>query len=72
VRSQLSVSTHRIDRKEDIITATYTLDVLTSLDSFGATSGNWTGYWGKQGPELLDHRPTLHVESVLRAIPSSS
>ena len=18
--------------------------------------GNWTGYWGKQGPELLDHR----------------
>jgi hypothetical protein len=22
--------------------------------------GNWTGYWGKQGPELLDHRLALY------------
>jgi dihydrofolate reductase len=36
--------------------ATYTFDVFSSLDGFGAATGNWTGYWGKQGPELLDHR----------------
>lgn len=43
------------------MTATYTFDVFSSLDGFGAASGDWTGYWGKQGPELLDHyRPTLH------------
>jgi dihydrofolate reductase len=34
----------------------YTFDVFCSLDGFGAASGDWTGYWGKQGPELLDHR----------------
>jgi dihydrofolate reductase len=38
------------------MTATYTFDVFTSLDGFGAATGDWTGYWGKQGPELLDHR----------------
>jgi dihydrofolate reductase len=38
------------------MTATYTFDVFTSLDGFGAATGNWSGYWGKQGPELLDHR----------------
>ena len=38
------------------MTATYTFDVFSSLDGFGAAGGNWTGYWGKQGPELLDHR----------------
>jgi len=38
------------------MTATYTFDVFSSLDGFGAASANWTGYWGKQGPELLDHR----------------
>src|SRR4051795_2796167 len=38
--------------------ATYTFDVFSSLDGFGASdsSGRWTGYWGKQGPEFLDHR----------------
>ena len=41
------------------MTATYTFDVFTSLDGYGAASGNWTGYWGKQGPELLDHRLCL-------------
>jgi hypothetical protein len=44
------------------MTATYTFDVFSSLDGFGAASGNWTGYWGKQGPELLDHRPALYGE----------
>jgi dihydrofolate reductase len=42
------------------MTATYTFDVFSSLDGFGAASGNWSGYWGKQGPELLDHRLGLY------------
>src|SRR3954449_10905008 len=41
------------------MTATYTFDVFSSLDGFGAAGGDWTGYWGKQGPELLDHRLAL-------------
>ncbi len=44
------------------MTATYTFDVFCSLDGFGAASGNWTGYWGKQGPELLDRRLALYSE----------
>jgi dihydrofolate reductase len=44
------------------MTVTYTFDVFSSLDGFGAASGNWTGYWGKQGPELLDHRLALYGE----------
>jgi len=48
--------------EERIVTATYTFDVFSSLDGFGAASGNWTGYWGKQGPELLDHRLALYSE----------
>ena len=40
--------------------STYTFDVFSSLDGYGAASGNWTGYWGKQGPELLDHRLSLY------------
>jgi len=42
------------------MTATYTFDVFSSLDGFGAANGDWTGYWGKQGPELLDHRLALY------------
>jgi dihydrofolate reductase len=42
------------------MTATYTFDVFSSLDGFGAAGGNWTGYWGKQGPELLAHRLALY------------
>ena len=44
------------------MSATYTFDVFSSLDGFGGASGNWTGYWGKQGPELLDHRLALYGE----------
>ena len=44
------------------MTAIYTFDVFSSLDGFGAAAGNWTGYWGKQGPELLAHRLTLYSE----------
>ena len=42
------------------MTATYTFDVFSSLDGYGTAGGNWTGYWGKQGPELLDHRLALY------------
>jgi hypothetical protein len=40
--------------------ATYTFDAFSSLDGFGFHTGNWGGYWGKQGPELLGHRLALY------------
>ncbi|PCC51001.1 dihydrofolate reductase family protein [Brevibacterium aurantiacum] len=44
------------------MSATYTFDVFSSLDGFASVSpdGDWGGYWGKQGPELLDHRLELY------------
>jgi dihydrofolate reductase len=42
------------------MTATYTFDIFSSLDGYGSHSGDWGGYWGKQGPELLDHRLALY------------
>lgn len=42
------------------MTAIYTFDVFSSLDGYGSTNGNWGGYWGKQGPELLAHRLALY------------
>ncbi|MET3923757.1 dihydrofolate reductase family protein [Arthrobacter sp. UYEF20] len=44
------------------MSVTYTFDVFSSLDGFGAASGNWTGYWGKQGLELLEHRLAQYSE----------
>ena len=44
------------------MTATYTFDVFSSLDGFGSAGGDWTGYWGKQGPELLEHRLALYSQ----------
>ncbi len=45
------------------MTATYTFDVFSSLDGFGSASGgDWGGYWGKQGPELLARRPDLYSD----------
>src|SRR6201988_1557345 len=45
------------------MTASYTFDVFSSLDGFGSASGgDWGGYWGKQGPELLDRRLALYDE----------
>ena len=43
------------------MTATYTFDVFSSLDGYGSYDppGDWGGYWGKQGPDLLDHRLAL-------------
>jgi dihydrofolate reductase len=49
--------------EEVFMTATYTFDVFSSLDGFGSVSGgDWGGYWGKQGPELLDRRLGLYSE----------
>ena len=46
------------------MTATYTFDIFSSLDGYGSygSDGDWGGYWGKQGPELLDHRLALFDE----------
>ncbi len=43
------------------MTATYTFDVFSTLDAFGSPRpSTWGGYWGKQGPELLEHRAALY------------
>ena len=40
------------------MTTTYTFDVFSTLDGYGSygSSGDWGGYWSKEGPELLDRR----------------
>jgi dihydrofolate reductase len=60
VVSSLSPHTWSTALEESIMTATYTFDVFSSLDGYGAANGNWGGYWGKQGPELLDRRLALY------------
>jgi dihydrofolate reductase len=60
VVSSLYPHTRSTVLEESIMTATYTFDVFSSLDGFGSHSGDWGGYWGKQGPELLDHRLALY------------
>ena len=44
------------------MTATYTWDIFCTLDGFGSynSDGDWGGYWGKQGPEFLDHREAMY------------
>jgi dihydrofolate reductase len=49
-------------REENDLTAIYTFDVFASLDGYGANCGDWGGYWGKQGPELLEHRLAVYGE----------
>jgi dihydrofolate reductase len=45
------------------MTVTYTFDIVSSLDGFGSySSGDWGGYWGKQGPEFLARRLALYGE----------
>jgi dihydrofolate reductase len=61
VASGLSHHTDQPLLEESNISATYTFDVFSSLDGYGGvSSGDWGGYWGKQGPELLDHRLALY------------
>jgi hypothetical protein len=54
----LSVSPHLINRTRGAHhDRDLHLDIFSSLDGFGSVNGgDWGGYWGKQGPELLDHR----------------
>jgi len=44
------------------MSATYTFDAFASLDGYGSydAPGDWGGYWGKQGPELLERRLSLY------------
>ena len=44
------------------MTTTYTFDIFSTLDGYGSYSpdGDWGGYWGKQGPELLARRLSLY------------
>lgn len=44
------------------MTATYTWDIFSSFDGYASHNGDWGGYWGKQGPELLEHRLNLFGE----------
>jgi dihydrofolate reductase len=50
--------------EESIMTATYTFDIVSSLDGYGSynSDGDWGGYWGKQGPEFLGRRLALYGE----------
>ena len=45
--------------------ATYTFDVISSLDGFGGYDehGDWGGFWGKHGPEFLERRLSLYDEA---------
>jgi dihydrofolate reductase len=53
-------STHHCARngRGDDVTALYTFDAFCTLDGYGSygPGGDWGGYWGKQGPELLNRR----------------
>jgi len=46
------------------MTATYTFDVFSTLDGFGSYNedGDWGGYWGKEGPEFVNHRFATYGE----------
>lgn len=48
------------------MTATYTWDIFSTLDGYGSYNehGDWGGYWGKQGPEFLDHRLAQYSEDL--------
>jgi dihydrofolate reductase len=50
--------------EEGDMSVTYTFDVFSTLDGYGSygPSGDWGGYWGKQGPEFLDRRLALYSE----------
>jgi dihydrofolate reductase len=55
-----------MDRPErgPTVTTRYTFDVYCTLDGYGSydSHGDWGGYWGKQGPEFLDHRLRVYAE----------
>ena len=43
-RRGLSLYLYRTAPEEYMMTATYTFDVFSSLDGYGAASANWSGY----------------------------
>ena len=44
------------------MTVSYTYDIFSSLDGFGSHTGDWGGYWSKQGPEFLARRTAQYGE----------
>ena len=46
------------------MTARHTFDVFCTLDGFGSytSSGDWGGYWSKEGPELVARRSEVLEE----------
>ena len=55
------------------MTATYTFDVFSTLDGFGSPGGgDWGGYWGKQGPEFLEHRLAQYSEKQRMVLGAST
>ena len=43
--------------------ATFTFDIVSTLDGFASfEGGDWGPFWGKGGPELLDHRLAAYSE----------
>jgi dihydrofolate reductase len=62
VAGGLPIRTTCTEIEESAMTATYTFDVFMSLDGFGSARSGWGGYWGKQGPELLEHRLALYSD----------
>jgi dihydrofolate reductase len=47
------------------MSTTLTVDFFSSLDGYGSAEG-WPGYWGKEGPELIEDRvKTFQQNQVL-------
>ncbi|TDP92232.1 dihydrofolate reductase family protein [Labedaea rhizosphaerae] len=47
------------------MTATYTFDVVSTLDGFASyENADWGGFWGKQGPELLESRLAYYSQDL--------
>jgi hypothetical protein len=49
VRSYRTTTKQTSALEENDMTATYTFDVFSSLDGYGAASTNWTGFEGRAG-----------------------
>ncbi|MGY2875652.1 dihydrofolate reductase [Marmoricola sp. URHA0025 HA25] len=46
------------------MTATYTADIFSTVDGYGAPQpGTWGGYWDTQSADLLDHRSAQYAEA---------
>jgi dihydrofolate reductase len=56
------------------MTATYTFDIFSTLDGYGSytSDGDWGGYWGKQGPEWLEHRLALYNQEQRMVLGSNT